>query len=163
MTANKKNTVKKYILVQNLPFGNLTKGMIFTYDLITKTATFPNGTEIPMFDVTDKTFVKSAADVKFKVGDCVIYHTRLYKITDINYENGRCKLLDFYANKTEDFVSHTVLKPAQVYWFVNSSGSVSSSYIGKQPEADLWRSKLKNMFDTKEECQKYKNIVLKSK
>ena len=163
MATNKKNTVKKYMLSQNFPFGNLKAGMIFSYDTITKTAVFPNGQEISPFDVTDKNFVKSVADVKFNVGDCVIYHTRLYKITDINYVTGRCKLLEFYANKEVDFVSHSVLTAAQVYWFVNSSGTVSSSYIGKQPDADLWRAKTKNMFNTKEECQKYKNIVLKSK
>lgn len=163
MVTNKKNTTKKYILLQNLPFGNLKKGTVFTYDTITKTAVFSNGQEISSFDITDKNFVKPAADVKFNIGDCVIYDTRLYKITDINYVTGRCNLLEFYANKAVTGVSHSVLKTAQVYWFVNSSGAVSTSYLGKQPDADMWRAKSKNMFDTKEECQKYKNIVLKSK
>lgn len=163
MTTNKKNTVKKYILLQNLPFGNLKKGMIFSYDSITKNAVFSNGQEISPFDVTDKNFVKQAADVPYNIGDTVVYHTRLYKITDINFATGYCNLLAFYANKTEDQVSYKLLETARVYWFVNSSGTVSSSYIGKQPDADLWRAKSKNMFETKEECQKYKNIVLNSR
>lgn len=159
MATNKKNTLKKYVLVQNLPFGNLTKGMLFSYDPLTKNAIFPNGTEISMFDVTDETFVKPAV-CSYNIGDTVIYHNRLYKITFINYINGRCDLKDFYANINEKQVSYQMLKTTNVYWFVNSSGEVSSSYIGKQPNADLWRTKTNNMFETKEECQKYKTIVL---
>lgn len=163
MTTNKKNSIKKYILIQNLPFGKLTKGMIFTFNPITKTAVFPNGREISQFDVTDKNFVKPAVDVPYEVGENVIYNTRLYKITNINYATGYCDLHEFYSNVTESRVNYINLRIAQVYWFVNSSGAISSSYIGKQPDADLWRTKSKNMFDTKEECQKYRDNVLSNK
>lgn len=153
----------KYTLVMNLPFGNLKKGTIFEFDNITKTAKFPNGAEISPFDVTDKTFVKECVPVPYTVGDNVIYAGKLYIITEINYTNGYCDLKEFYSNVNEHNVFYKSLKSANVYWFVNSRGAVSSTYYGKDETADLWRSKSKNMFDTKAECEKYKNIVFKSK
>ena len=40
-TKKNKTTEKKYILSADLPFGNLKKDTIFTYNAITKVASFP--------------------------------------------------------------------------------------------------------------------------
>lgn len=159
----KKLTTTKYTLVMDLPFGNLKKGMIFNFDNITKTAKFPNGAEISPFDVTNKTFVKECVAVPFNLRDTVLYNNKLYIITNINYVNGYCDLREFYSNVDIHNVSYRMLRTAKVYWFVNSRGAVSSTYYGKDETADLWRCKSKNMFDDRTECEKYKNIVLKSK
>ena len=46
-TKKNKTTEKKYILSADLPFGNLKKDTIFTYNAITKVASFPNGVQMP--------------------------------------------------------------------------------------------------------------------
>lgn len=158
-----KQKITKYTLIMDLPFGNLKKGMMFEFDNITKTAKFSNGTELSPFDVSDKTFVKECMPVPFVIGDKVIYNTKLYIITSVNYANGYCDLKEFYSNVNENTVFYKHLKKVQMYYFVNSRGAISSTYYGKDETADLWRAKSKNMFDTKSECEHYKDIVLKSK
>ena len=98
-TKKNKVTEKKYILSADLPFGNLKKDTIFTYNAITKVASFPNGIQISDFDISNSKFVKKCVDISFKVDDIVLYDTRLYRITDINYITGICNLHEVYANK----------------------------------------------------------------
>ena len=84
-TKKNKTTEKKYILSADLPFGNLKRDTIFTYNAITKVASFPNGVQISDFDISNSKFVKKCVDISFSIDDIVLYDTRLYRITDINY------------------------------------------------------------------------------
>ena len=52
-TKKNKAAEKKYILSADLPFGNLKKDTIFTYNAITKVASFPNGIQISDFDISN--------------------------------------------------------------------------------------------------------------
>ena len=117
----KKNKVswKKYILSADLPFGNLKKDTIFTDNAITKVASFPNGIQISDFDISNSKFVKKCVDISFKVDDIVLYDTRLYRITDINYITGICNLHEVYANKEISRVEYHRLKPVTYYFFIN--------------------------------------------
>ena len=96
-TKKNKVTEKKYILSADLPFGNLKKDTIFTYNAITKVASFPNGVQISDFDISNSKFVKKCVDISFSIDDIVLYETRLYRITDINYITGICSLHEVYA------------------------------------------------------------------
>lgn len=161
----KKNKVseKKYILSADLPFGNLKKDTIFIYNAITKVASFPNGVQISDFDISNSKFVKKCVDISFSIDDIVLYETRLYRITDINYITGICSLHEVYANKEISRVGYHRLKPVTFYYFINSSGQTSSSYIGKDPAADSWRALTNNLFYTKDEAVKYRDSILKKK
>ena len=119
----KKNKVswKKYILSADLPFGNLKKDTIFTYNSITKVASFPNGVQISDFDISNSKFVKKCVDISFKVDDIVLYDTRLYRITDINYITGICSIQEVYSNKDIPRVEYHRLKPVTLYYFINSN------------------------------------------
>ena len=161
----KKNKVseKKYILSADLPFGNLKRDTIFTYNAITKVASFPNGVQISDFDISNSKFVKKCVDISFKIDDIVLYETILYRITDINYITGICSIHEVYANKDIPRVAYHRLKPVTFYYFINSSGKISSSYIGKDPAADSWRALANNLFYTKDEAVKYRDSILKKK
>lgn len=158
-TKKNKTTEKKYILSADLPFGNLKKDTIFTYNAITKVASFPNGVQISDFDISNSKFVKKCVDISFKIDDIVLYETRLYRITDINYITGICSLHEVYANKEISRVGYHRLKPVTF----NSAGQISSSYIGKDPAADSWRALTNNLFYTKDEVVKYRDSILKKK
>lgn len=158
-TKKNKTTEKKYILSADLSFGNLKKDTIFTYNAITKVASFPNGVQISDFDISNSTFVKKCVDISFKIDDIVLYETRLYRITDINYITGICSIHEVYANKEISRVGYHRLKPVTF----NSSGQTSSSYIGKDPAADSWRALTNNLFYTKDEVVKYRDSILKKK
>ena len=162
-TKKNKTTEKKYILSEDLPFGNLKKDTIFTYNAITKVASFPNGVQISDFDISNSKFVKKCVDISFKIDDIVLYETRLYRITDINYITGICSLHEVYANKEIFRVEYHRLKPVTYYFFINSAGQTSSSYIGKDPAADSWRALTNNLFYTKDEAVKYRDSILKKK
>lgn len=60
-------------------------------------------------------------------------------------------------------VGYHRLKPVTFYYFINSSGQTSSSYIGKDPAADSWRALTNNLFYTKDEAVKYRDSILKKK
>lgn len=160
-TTKNKTTEKKYILSADLPFGNLKKDTIFTYNAITKVASFPNGVQISDFDISDSKFVKKCVDISFKIGDIVLYETILYRITNINYINGICSIHEVYSNKDIPRVKYHHLKPVTFYYFINSSGKISSSYIGKDPAADSWRALTNNLFYTKDEAVKYRDYIFK--
>ena len=162
-TKKNKVTEKKYILRADLPFGNLKTDTIFTYNAITKVASFPNGVQISDFDISNSTFVKKCVDISFSIDDIVLYDTILYRITDINYITGRCSLHEVYANKEISGVEYHRLKPVTLYYFINSAGKISSSYIGKDPAADSWRALANNLFYTKDEAVKYRDSILKKK
>ena len=162
-TKKNKVTEKKYSLSADLPFGNLKKDTIFTYNAITKVASFPNGVQISDFDISNSKFVKKCVDISFSIDDIVLYETRLYKITDINYITGICSLHEVYANNDIPRVGYHRLKPVTFYYFINSSGQTSSSYIGKDPAADSWRALTNNLFYTKDEAVKYRDSILNKK
>ena len=162
-TKKNKVTEKKYSLSADLPFGNLKKDTIFTYNAITKVASFPNGVQISDFDISNSKFVKKCVDISFSIDDIVLYETRLYRITDINYITGICSLHEVYANKEISSVGYHRLKPVTFYYFINSSGQTSSSYIGKDPAADSWRALTNNLFYTKDDAVKYRDSILKKK
>ena len=82
-TKKNKTTEKKYILSEDLPFGNLKKDTIFTYNAITKVASFPNGVQISDFDISNSKFVKKCVDISFKIDDIVLYENCFYKVTHI--------------------------------------------------------------------------------
>lgn len=112
---------------------------------------------------TNLKFVKKCVDISFKIDDIVLYETRLYRITDINYITGICSLHEVYANKEISRVGYHRLKPVTFYYFINSAGQISSSYIGKDPAADSWRALTNNLFYTKDEVVKYRDSILKKK
>ena len=163
ITKKNKTTEKKYILSADLPFGNLKKDTIFTYNAITKVASFPNGIQISDFDISNSKFVKKCVDISFKIDDIVLYETILYRITNINYITGICSIHEVYSNKDIPRVEYHRLKPATLYYFINSTGKISSSYIGKDPAADSWRALTNNLFYTKDEAVKYRDSILKKK
>lgn len=68
-----------------------------------------------------------------------------------------------YANKEISRVEYHCLKPVTFYYFINSAGQTSSSYIGKDPAADSWRALTNNLFYTKDEAAKYRDSILKKK
>ena len=162
-TKKNKAAEKKYILSADLPFGSLKKDTLSTYNAITTAASFPNGIQISDFDISNSKFVKKCVDISFKVDDIVLYDTRLYRITGINYITGICNLHEVYANKEISRVEYHRLKPVTYYFFINSSGQASSSYIGKDPTADSWRALTNNLFYTKDEAVKYRDSILKKK
>lgn len=161
MKKNRVKNTEKYVLISNLPFGNLIKDTMFDYNEITKTAIFPNGMQIPDFDVTNTNFVKKCKDISFNINDAVLYNGKLYVIININHMNGYCQLKEYYANVTINHVMYTKLTIADIYYFINSSGKISTSYIGKDADADIWRQKTSNMFYTKDDATKYRDNILK--
>lgn len=104
----------------------------FTYEKsLAATNHYLAGVQISDFDISNSKFVKKCVDISFSIDDIVLYETRLYKITDINYITGICSLHEVYANKEISRVGYHRLKPVTFYYFINSSGQTSSSYIGK--------------------------------
>ena len=75
-TKKNKTAEKKYILSADLPFGNLKKDTIFTYNAITKVASFPNGIQISDFDISNSKFVKKCSIIRYNyiffIGYCFI-------------------------------------------------------------------------------------------
>lgn len=136
----------------------------FTYEKsLAATNHYLAGVQISDFDISNSKFVKKCVDISFSIDDIVLYETRLYKITDINYITGICSLHEVYANKEISRVGYHRLKPVTFYYFINSSGQTSSSYIGKDPAADSWRALTNNLFYTKDEAVKYRDSILKKK
>ena len=65
-----------------------------------------------------------------------------------------------YRKKPEKKAVGVDIKTVDTYWFINSSGQICSTELGKNICADSWRKRVDNYFDTKEECRKvYKKLT----
>lgn len=125
----------------------------------------------PIIDTIKSNLVE--INPEFPVGSYALYrkgldfssNAILVRIT--NFETTRT-VSRYYYDVEDVFHNNTIirkvaggaLEKTHVYWFVNSHGSVSQTYYGRQPQADAWRMATKNMFATKEEATNYHDSIL---
>ena len=78
-------------------------------------------------------------------------------LADVAFQTGK------YVQGFPEYGPERMGAPITAYYFINSSGQTSSSYIGKDPAADSWRALTNNLFYTKDEAVKYRDSILKKK
>ena len=150
--------MKYFKATQKLPFG-IKKDDILTYD--GKVLTNSEVKVIPLNPNEEKDFFigKIIFTGKYTIGSKVMIKD---KIIGTKIQTHIPMVVVEYADKNTVLVSlngikhkikETLLFAYQEYWFLSSNGKPHQTILGRDESGDIYRSKLGNMFNTKEEAQ----------
>lgn len=157
--------MKYFKATQKLPFG-IKKDDILTYD--GKVLTNSEGKVIPLNPLEEKDFFKQHIIFtgKFPIGSKVMIKEKIIRtniqihhpMEVLEYPDKNTVLVSFNGIKHK--IKETLLFAYQEYWFLSSNGKPHQTILGRDESGDIYRSKLGNMFNTKEEAQnKLKEIL----
>lgn len=158
----------RFKAIQNLPFG-IKENDILTFDGTYCTDT--NGEIILLNPSREKEFFKAIKDQKFKAGDfvCIKNHDvkskknylaigKPYEI--IRYLSGTSNYVILRTPQGDVEIHDVNLHICTPYWFLNSSGKISTAIHGKEPNADTFRVLTNNYFGSYKDAEiSLKNIL----
>ena len=121
----------------------------------------------PFLDINNKEYFEIKTVELLPYGTKVKYQGETYHIikvvgfkqfcADLIYGNDVVPVYGLSKSKYGKLEKEAVgidVKLSETYWFINSSGKICSSEVGKDARADRWRKRVGNYFETEEECRK---------
>lgn len=87
------------------------------------------------------------------------------KVEDFDEENGLYKITYIFKfRKHSGWFAIDELAVSTKYYFLSSKGIIQDDYTYRDEQVERWRKLVGNFFQTKEECERYRNeLIEKSK
>jgi len=150
--------IKRVVLIAPIPFIGFKVGEIIEIE--------PGLSRIINF--FDPKFFKPYFDPIYKVGEAVIYKGSVrYVKSRKESVSGFIYVLNDIPKLTSRFsetAKETELKPAKMFWFINSNGIVTPDYENRKGinhDGLKWKKQTGNYYKTKEEAVVTKNTINK--
>lgn len=158
-------SVKKDIIVHGI---TIVERGIYASEQLKEKLPFMDFGNTEYFEFSQSECIEPGTRVRFTGnGDCY-YVINLIQVTSKRNSSNSIAEARYNISKsmTDRPKEYRTARESQLivmnlYWFLDSKGIPQKGYSGENPDADNWRSKSRNMFETKEEAMMRRAEIMK--